>query len=195
MVGSDVEARDRARALRDAGAFVTVVSEAPCAELVEFVEGAQGAQDGGLQGGRERSARGGDVRFERRAFVVDDLNGKWLAVLVDRDFELGARLAALCDERRILFCAVDQPQKNSFSHMALVRRGVVTLAISTNGRVPALGRRLREELERVFDEAGLAAFAERLAALRDATAPEKRRAVLGALTRAVRFEGRLKLEP
>lgn len=185
VVGSDLEARDRARALRDAGALVTVVAEAPCPELVELARSRELV---------ERTGTGG-VRLERRGFVPEDLDEKWLAVLVERDFELGARLAALCDERRILFCAVDQPQKNSFSHMALVRRGVVTLAISTNGRIPALGRRLREEFERVFDEAGLAAFAERLAELRDATPAEQRRSVLGALTRAVRFEGRLKFEP
>ncbi|HET9929820.1 MAG TPA: NAD(P)-dependent oxidoreductase [Polyangiaceae bacterium] len=176
VVGSDVEARDRAAALRDAGALVEIIAQTPCPELVEL-------------------AATRSVRLEQREFSPDDLNGKWLAVLVDRNNELGARLAALCDDRRILFCAVDQQQKNSFSHMALVRRGVITIAISTMGRVPALGRRLREELERVFDESGLAAFADRLAALRDATPPEKRRTVLGEVTRAVRFEGRLKLEP
>lgn len=176
VVGADVEARDRARALCDAGARVEVVSETPCPELLEL-------------------AAASSVRLVRRAVVPEDLNEKWLVVLVERDLELGARLAALCDERRILFCAVDQPQKNSFSHLALARAGVVTVAIGTNGRAPALGRRLRQELERVFEEAGLAAFAERLGALRDRLPPEKRRAVLGALTSAVRFEGRLKLEP
>lgn len=176
VVGSDLEARDRALALCEAGARVEVVSATPCPELVEFTA--------------LRS-----VPLAQRAFVPDDLNDKWLAVLVDRDFELGARLAALCDERRILFCAVDQPQKNSFSHLALARAGVVVVAIGTNGRVPALGRRLRQELERVFEEAGLAAFADRLAALRDSVTPDQRRSVLGALTSAVRFEGRLRLEP
>ena len=175
VVGSELEARDRARALCEVGARVRVVALAPCAELRAL-------------------AAEGQVALVERGFAPDDLNEVWLAVLVDRDLELGARMAALCNERRILFCAVDQPQENSFSHLALARAGVVTVAIGTDGRAPALGRRLREELERVLDEAELASFAERLAQLRDATSPAERRAVLGAAVRGLRFEGRLKLE-
>jgi len=104
-------------------------------------------------------------------------------------------MAALCEERRVLFCATDQAQRNSFSHLALARAGVVTAAIGTRGRAPALGRKLREELERVFDEADLAHFADELAKLRDATPPEARRAVLAEALAHVRFEGRLRLLP
>lgn len=176
VVGSELEARDRARALGDAGARVALVAEQPCPELEEL-------------------ARARGYALSRRAFVEADLNGVWLALLVDRDFELGARMAALCNERRILFCAIDQPQDNSFSHLALARAGLVTVSIGTNGRAPALGRRLREELERVFDEAQLAEFAERIARLRETTAPEQRRELLGAAVAALRFDGRLRLEP
>ena len=176
VVGSGLEARDRARALDEVHARVEVVAEAPCAELSEFAH--------------RRS-----LPLAVRAFDARDLDGKWLAVLTDRDFSLGARMAALCEERRVLFCATDQAQRNSFSHLALARAGVVTAAIGTQGRAPALGRKLREELERVFEEADLARFADELATLRDATPPEARRAVLAQALAHVCFEGRLKLLP
>jgi siroheme synthase-like protein len=156
------------------GARVALIAENPCRELEELA-----------------AARA--LPLVRRAFATTDLDGVWLALLVDRDFELGARMAALCNERRILFCAIDQPQDNSFSHMALARAGLVTAAIGTNGRAPALGRRLREELERVFDEASLAEFAERIAELRETTPPEKRREVLSAAVATLRLDGRLLL--
>lgn len=154
---------------------MAIVAEAPCVEL-------------------EALARELGLTLARRGFVPADLEEKWLVVLVDRDLELGARMAALCEAERVLFCATDQAQANSFSHMALARAGLVTVAIGTNGRAPALGRRLREELTRLFAESGLAAFAERLARLREATPAEKRREVLSAAVSEVRVEGRLKLE-
>jgi siroheme synthase-like protein len=174
VVGQNREAAERALALRDAGAVVVIVSREPDAELAETLE---------------REA----FRVERRAFVPDDLDGKWLAVLTDRDLELGRAMANEAILRRVLFCATDQAQPNSYSHMALARAGLVTVAIGTNGRAPALGRRLREEFSRLFAAANLAAFAARLAALRDATPEQRRREVLGAAVAGVHFEGRLEL--
>jgi precorrin-2 dehydrogenase/sirohydrochlorin ferrochelatase len=174
VVGGTLEARDRARALHEAGARVEVVAETPCAELSLLL--------------KELA-----LQHQRRGFDPADLDGKWLAVLVERDLTLGARMAALCEDRRILFCATDQPQRNSYSHMALARAGVVAVAISTNGRAPALGRRLREEFERLLAESGLAAFAQKLAELRDRTPDQARREVLGAAVSDVRLDGRLVL--
>ncbi|MGC4089385.1 MAG: NAD(P)-dependent oxidoreductase [Polyangiaceae bacterium] len=174
VVGSGLEACERARALRDVGALVEVVSAAPSAELGALC--------------RELA-----LPLAERPFTESDLDGKWLAVLVDRDLELGAHMASLCHARRLLFCATDQPQNNSFSHMALARAGLVVAAIGTQGRAPALGRKLREELSRLFDAAGLADFAEKLAQLRDSTPPAERRALLGAALAHVRIDGALKL--
>ena len=174
VVGSSEEAAERARSLADVGAKVEVVSEKPGLGLSAVI-----------------SARG--LPHHRRPFAPEDLDGKWLAVLTDRDFELGRFMAEEAEARRVLFCATDQPQKNSYSHVAQVRAGVVTLAISTNGRAPALGRRLREELSRVLIEANLARFAEEIAALRERTPAEERREVLTNAVAEVHFEGRLRL--
>jgi siroheme synthase-like protein len=174
VVGSNEEAAERARSMSDAGAKVEIVSERPGLGLTALI-----------------AARG--LTHHRRQFEPADLDGKWLAVLTDRDLELGRVMAAEADARRVLFCATDQPQDNSYSHMAQTRAGVVTVAISTDGRAPALGRRLREELGRVLLEARLGAFADELAELRERTPPEQRRDVLGKAVAEVRFDGRLRL--
>lgn len=119
----------------------------------------------------------------------------WLAVFTDQDRALAERIAALAEARRVFFCAVDQPEFGSFSHLALVRSGPVTVAISTNGRAPSLARRLREELARLFAEADLGAFAERIASLRDRTSSAERRAVVGEAVQDVHFTGNLALPP
>ena len=47
---------------------------------------------------------------------------------------------------------VDVPREGNFIVPALVRRGALTLAISTDGQSPALSRRIREELEERYGE-------------------------------------------
>ena len=46
--------------------------------------------------------------------------------------------------------AIDQPDLCDFITPALVRRGNLTIAISTNGRCPGFARKIRQDLERHF---------------------------------------------
>jgi siroheme synthase-like protein len=174
VVGSGDEAARRAASLGQAGAHVIVVAAAPCDELV-------------------RLAQAGGAELVRRPFADSDLDDAWLVVQTDREPALAERVGNACAERRIFFCATDYPAHNGFSHMAIARAGLVKIAISTDGRAPALGRRLREELQRLLDRSGLADFAERLAALRERTPSAERAAVLGAAVQAVRLTGELEL--
>lgn len=175
VVGSGREAARRTRDLVEAGARVRLVTLEQDAELATLAAEAA-------------------VTLEPRHFVEQDLDDVWLAVLADRDAKLAARMGEAAARRRTLFCAVDQPRHNSFSHMARARAGVLQAAITTAGRAPSLGRRLAEELQRLFDSAGLAAFATALAALRERTPSAKRAGVLGAAVADLRFTGGLELE-
>ncbi len=170
VVGTGAELGGRVAALRDAGARVTVVCTAPDAAL-------------------EALASDGALALVRRGFTDADLDDNWLAVLTDRDAALAARIARAAEARRVFFCAVDEPAHSSFWHMAIARAGAVAVAISTAGTAPALARRLRQELERVFHEAGLAAFAERVSALRERTPSAERRDVLGRALAGLSFKG------
>jgi len=172
VVGGGAEAAVRARNLLEAGARVLVVGLEPTPELEQL--GSAG------------------LRVEARAFDEHDLDGVWLVVQVAADAALARRVGELCEARRIFFCAVDQPQSSSYAHLALVRAGSLTLAIGTEGRAPALGRRLREELSRVLGEANAAAEVERLAALRAATPSAERREVSSRAVADVHLTGSLR---
>jgi siroheme synthase-like protein len=87
-----------------------------------------------------------DVELEQREFEISDLEDAWVVILADQDAPLAAKIGSLCSERRIFFCAIDQPKHNSFSHMARINAAPVTLAISTAGRVPGLAGRLGQLL-------------------------------------------------
>lgn len=172
VVGGGAEATTRAGNLLEAGANVLVVGE-------ETTPGMEAL----------RSPR---LRLEHRAFTESDLDDAWLVVQTSRDAGLASRLASSCNQRRIFFCAVDQPKSSSYSHLALARAGSLTLAIGTEGRAPALGRKLREELARLLAEAGAAEEVERLATLRDATPSADRAEVLARAVADVHFTGTLR---
>ena len=172
VVGGGAEAAARAGNLLEAGAQVLIVGE---------------EETHGLEALTSRR-----LHVERRRFEERDLDDAWLVVQVTQDAELARRVGQCCQARRIFFCALDQPENSSYAHLALVRTGSLTIAIGTEGRAPALGRRLREELARVLSEAQAAEEVERLAALRAATPNAERREVLSRAVADVHFTGTLR---
>jgi len=68
------------------------------------------------------------------------------------DPALAAELAATARTHRVLVNVEDMPMLCDFHVPALVRRGDLTVAISTGGRGPGLAGALRRRLELLFDE-------------------------------------------
>lgn len=174
VVGSGPDALNRTQALLEAQARPTVVASTPSE-------------------GIRALAQSNRIELHERDFVDSDLSGKWLAVLVDANPELAARMAAIAEAERVFFCAVDQPPYNSYAHMAQARAGLLTIAISTAGQAPALGRRLREEIERLLTASNMASFVDELATLRRQTPSQERKSVLAEAVAGVHFSGELKL--
>jgi siroheme synthase-like protein len=173
VVGRDSEAAERAERLAEAGATVIVVGSEP-AEATSSL------------------AASGRVSLRERAFEEADLDECRLAVLTDRDETLAARMADLCRSRNVLFCAVDQPH-GDFAHVAVVRRGPLSIAVSTDGRVPALARRLRQELFRLLDNPALDAFIAELEELRAKTPRADRARVLAAAAARLRLPSKIRI--
>jgi precorrin-2 dehydrogenase/sirohydrochlorin ferrochelatase len=65
---------------------------------------------------------------------------------------LSRDLFALAKQKGFLLCATDQPDFSTVTMPALVARGPLRIAISTSGVSPALAKRLRQDLEPLFDE-------------------------------------------
>lgn len=184
--------------LLEAGAEVTVVSE-------------------DLTPGLATLAEQGKIHYRKEAFRPEHVEGMVLVVGATGDPEVNAQVSAAAKARGIWVNVVDAPALCTFIVPARIRRGPLTIAISTGGASPALARRLREELEALFGteygpylellravrekilETGRgrpdnAALFHRLAAapLRPAIAREDPEELLQALTVAV--EGRLSQE-
>jgi uroporphyrin-III C-methyltransferase / precorrin-2 dehydrogenase / sirohydrochlorin ferrochelatase len=92
-----------------------------------------------------------DVTIAVRKFVPADLDGAWLVVAAGPP-EVNRAVAEAAEARKLFVNAVDDPPNASAYLSGVVRRGGVTVAISTSGDAPALAGLLREALDAVLPE-------------------------------------------
>jgi precorrin-2 dehydrogenase/sirohydrochlorin ferrochelatase len=143
--GGDVAAR-KVAGLMEVGAQITVISPALVPELL-------------LLEATER------VAVINRAYRDGDLVAAFLVVAATDDPSVNQAVAHEAEQRGCLVNVVDDPMLSNFIVPAVMRRGELTVAISTGGASPALARRLREQLE-VLIGPEYAVLADLLAELR-----------------------------
>src|SRR5499427_8948989 len=94
----------------------------------------------------ERTAASCGVLIELRPFAPSDLDDVWLAVAAATP-DVNREVAAAAEARRIFVNAVDDPANASAFLSGVVRRGGVTIAISTSGDAPGLTALVREGVD------------------------------------------------
>jgi precorrin-2 dehydrogenase / sirohydrochlorin ferrochelatase len=92
-------------------------------------------------------ARAGVVQWDAREFQISDLDSTFLVVAGTSSVEVNDLVYREAARRQILCNVVDDPERCDFYYPAVVRRGALQVAISTEGRSPALAQRLRREIE------------------------------------------------
>jgi precorrin-2 dehydrogenase / sirohydrochlorin ferrochelatase len=131
VVGGGGVGERKVQDLLEAGARVTVVSRELTPALADL------ARQGAI------SALEGD-------FSPEQVEGMALVIGATDNQEVNARVSAAARARGIWVNIVDAPELCTFIVPAQIRRGPLTVAISTGGASPALARRLREDLEAFF---------------------------------------------
>ena len=132
VVGGGGIAASKLRGLLDAGARVTVVAPAIVEEIASTP----------------------DITVIRRRFEPSDLDGAWLAVAAATP-EVNREVARAAGDRQLFVNAVDDPPNASLYLGGVVRRAGATMAISTDGRAPAIAGLLREGLDALLPETDL----------------------------------------
>lgn len=92
-------------------------------------------------------AAAGRVRHIARRFEPADLDGAFLVIAATDDFEMNRLVFEEAEARGVLAQVVDDPPQCAFIMPSVLRRGGLTIAISTGGASPALAVRLRERLQ------------------------------------------------
>jgi uroporphyrin-III C-methyltransferase / precorrin-2 dehydrogenase / sirohydrochlorin ferrochelatase len=168
VVGGGPVAVAKVRALLEADAVIKLVAPEVEPELVALAEN-------------------GNISLARRCFERSDVEGSWLVVAAAPP-AVNRSVAAAAESLRLFVLAVDDTSAASAYGAGTLRRGGVTVAVSTDGRAPALAGLLREGLEAVLPEdlEGWTAEADRQrAAWRASGVPmaERRPLLLEALNR------------
>ena len=92
----------------------------------------------------------GVIGWKARTFQPTDLDQVSIVIAATSNPEVNAEAFRQARLRNVLCNSVDDPQNCDFYYPAVVSRGDLQIAISTNGRSPALAQRLRRELEAQF---------------------------------------------
>ena len=88
-----------------------------------------------------------NVKLVKIEFVKDDLEGRDIVICATDNFELHQQIVALNKQKKILTNVADTPELCDFYLGSIVSRGDLKIAISTNGKSPTLGKRIRQYLE------------------------------------------------
>ena len=133
VVGGGEVALRKVRMLLDHGASVEIVSPELCPDLGQLVDE-------------------GQLQVTGREYRPGDLEGAFVVIAATNDASTNEQAAAEATERGILINVVDVPGLSNFIVPSYLRRGAVTVAVSTGGKSPALARRIRRELEKKFGD-------------------------------------------
>ncbi len=94
----------------------------------------------------------GSIRWERREYQADDLDGCLIAIAATADTDVNIRVFEDAEARAMLVNVVDVPPLCNFILPAIVRTGPLAVAISTAGASPALAKRMKREIAELFGE-------------------------------------------
>lgn len=131
VVGGGSVAEGKIAGLLAAGARVRLISPAITPAFAELV-------------------RNRKVEWLPKMFGPDDLTGAYLVIAATSAPGVNDAVFREAETRGILCNAVDDIEHCHFYYGSVVQRGDLQIAVSTNGKSPALAQRLRKELEAQF---------------------------------------------
>ena len=129
VVGGGRVAERKVRSLMKAGAAVKVVSP-------------------DITAGLEKLSDQGKIVHKKKRYEKGDLRGAFIVIAAPSSAEVNAKIA---NEAENLINVIDIPADGNFIVPSLVRRGNLTVAISTGGASPAVSKAIRKEIEEKYD--------------------------------------------
>jgi siroheme synthase (precorrin-2 oxidase/ferrochelatase) len=116
---------------------------------------------------RLRSAGARVTVIDPAQFSVENIASQFFVVFCPKNLpELAKRVFERCRERRVLLCAIDQPQYCDVVNVSTFDHGRLRVTIGTGGAAPAIARKIRLGLEKSLAGTLLEEYLDDLAELR-----------------------------
>ncbi len=94
----------------------------------------------------------GRIEWQQRGYQPGDLTGALLVFAATDNSRVQKDIVQEAREANQLINVIDSPEECGFQVPAVVRQGDLTLAVSTNGKSPAMAAMIRQQLEESFGE-------------------------------------------
>jgi precorrin-2 dehydrogenase/sirohydrochlorin ferrochelatase len=133
VVGAGTVGVQKIAGLLEAEAAVVVVEPAPSKELRELAWSKR-------------------IVLHKREFLSSDLDATYLVVAATSDLSVNQRIYEEAQARGILANVVDVPPLCDFYYPAVVRRGALIVAVSSQGESPHLAQRVRDEINELLPQ-------------------------------------------
>ncbi len=133
VIGGGAVGERKTRHLLDAGARVKVITEEATPQLKEWADADR-------------------IELILRSYARGDLKGAAIVIASTDVREINQAIYEEATAEGVPVNVVDDTPHCTFIAPSIVRRGDLLIAISTGGTNPALAVRIREKLEREFDE-------------------------------------------
>ena len=173
LIGAGAVAIRKAKTLLDAGARLVIIADAIDDALTALCQGT-------------------DAELIRSRYSKEYLGRAVLVIAATNNHQLNEQIYKDCQKLEILCNIVDEPELCDFLVPAVVRRGDLQIAISTEGNCPSYAGHIRKKLEQIFtDKHGeflteLEGFRKRI--IKELPDPADRKALLGKLVDDESFE-------
>ncbi len=131
VIGGGSVAERKVKGLLESGAFVRVISPEATEELSVL-------------------AQSGIIEWRKKSYTYDDLERAFLVFAATDDREVQDLIFRQAEENGQLVNMADDPDCCNFHVPASIRRGDLTLAISTSGKSPAVAALIRKKLDKEF---------------------------------------------
>jgi len=133
VIGGGNIAERKTVSLLESGADVTLISPSVTSELQKLIDK-------------------GAIEYNQRLYCAGDTKGYFLIIAATNSRESNKQVYSEAISQNALINCVDDPEFCNFYVPALVKRGHLKIAVSTEGKLPMLAGRIRRFFNGIFPE-------------------------------------------
>jgi precorrin-2 dehydrogenase/sirohydrochlorin ferrochelatase len=92
------------------------------------------------------------INLKIKEYETSDLKNMFLVIGATNNNKVNSDISKDAKKLKVICNIADCPEKCDFILPAIVKRGDLAISVSTSGKSPALAKKLRKELEKLFGE-------------------------------------------